>query len=125
MSIVSVMLVVVCILTGIFAYVLCRKMKHISTEDRLGLAVVYVIFGTPLGFMFGLLVNNVQYTQFCEKYQIDVKHTDFYRNNAESPVLVHVATYGTFSGEREQTVIVPPGQVRYFGHGKVLWVDSE
>lgn len=125
MSIVSVMLVVVCILTGIFAYVLCRKMKYISSNDRLGIAIVYVIVGTPLGFVFGLLVDNVQYTQFCEKYQIDDKHTEFYRNNSDEPVLVHVATYGTFSGEREQSVIVPPGQVRYFGRGKVLWVDSE
>lgn len=125
MNIVSVTWAVVCIMTGIFAYVLCRKKKHGAIEGcpmSTFMTVVFVMFS---GFVFASLVSKTQHAQFCRKYQIDRDHTDFYRNNADSPVLVHVATYGTFSGEREQSVIVPPGQVRYFGRGKVLWVDSE
>lgn len=89
------------------------------------IAFMFIACVVIVGLGVGVIVNRVQHLKFCQKYQIDDEHTEFYRNNSDEPVLAHVATYETFSGEREQSVIVPPGQVRYFGHGKVLWVDSE
>lgn len=124
MSPVSMVLTVFFVLLVVFL-VLFLKNRSKFGEDNCMIAFVIVVFMIGCCFMFCAGVHKLAHEQFCQKYQIDDKHTDFYRNNAESPVLVHVATYGTFSGEREQTVIVPPGQVRYFGHGKVLWVDSE
>lgn len=123
MSIVSIMLIVFSI--PIVAIVVLFWKRATFCDEDIMLAFGIAVFTIGCVIMSCGVAHKLAHEQFCEKFQIDDKHTDFYRNNAESPVLVHVATYGTFSGEREQTVIVPPGQVRYFGHGKVLWVDSE
>lgn len=123
MSIVSILLIVFSI--PIVAFLVWFLKRATFCEDDIMCAFGFTIL--TIGCVFGscAIAHEVSHRHFCEKYQIDDEHTEFYRNNADSPVLVHVATYGTFSGEREQSVIVPPGQVRYFGRGKVLWVDSE
>lgn len=124
MSLVSMVLTVFFVPLVVF-FVWFLKKRSIFDEDNFMVAFGIVVFTIVCCFMSCAVAHKFTHEQFCEKYQIDDKHTEFYRNNADSPVLVHVATYGTFSGEREQSVIVPPGQVRYFGHGKILWVDSE
>ena len=94
-------------------------------DDANGYTAVFTVAMIGIGILVVATAFERQREQFCTKYMISDDYSAHYVNNTDLPVMVRVATYGAFSGERETDVVVPPKQTKYFGLGKILSIESE